>query len=261
VPWQTLLFRPHRQHYGAQIPPDHLLLDLFWSPVLEPEPISVNLATEGKVNLNTEILPFRHIRRDTALHAAMKAETLTAIPDEAAATYKTGERRGDRFRRFIDAGATLALWKSQVFDGGNVFLTASQVCEQFLVPEGLVEPGEVPTVEQMEAFWQEHRLTGDNSKERPYAHLYSRLTTRSNSYRIHFVAQSITKARSTAANEFDGTRDRAGALVRGSALATRELDLNDPQLPDYQSEATAAAPHPPLDRFYRWHLGALEKHP
>ena len=256
VPWQTLLFRPHSRHFGAEILPDHLLLDLFWSPVLEPEPLSLNLATEGKINLNSEILPFRHIQRDTALHAAMKAEAITAIPDTAAATYKSGERQGDRFRRFIDAEATIALWRQQVFQATGAFLTASQICEQFLVPEGLVSPGQTPTREQLQAFWDEHRLTGDNSKERPYAHLYSRLTTRSNTYRVHFIAQSLVKARSSAPDQFDSRRDRVSATTAGSALLTRQLDLNHPQLPDYQTPSTE--PQPSLERFYRWKIGAVE---
>lgn len=257
VPWQTLLFRPHPQHYGAQVVPDHLLLDLFWMPVLEPEPLSANLATEGKINLNHEILPFRHIRRATALHAAMKAEALTAIPDGAAATYKSGEAPDDKFRRPIDAAQTLALWKQEVTDQGRAFLTASQVCEQYLVPEGLAGKGDTVTRETMEAFWSRHRLTGDNSKERPYAHLYSRLTTRSNSYRVHVVAQSLVKTRSTPVDSFDSRRDKVVASVRGSVLMTRQLDLSHPALPDYQAPA-AADQHPPLDRFYRWHIGALE---
>ncbi len=256
VPWQTLLFRPHPRHYGAQIPPDHLLLDLFWSPVLEPEPVSLGLATEGKINLNSEILPFRHIQRDTALHAAMKAEAITAIPDRAAATYKSGERPDDRFRRFIDAKATVALWRQQVFDNDRVFLTASEICEQFLVPEGVAAPGQTPTREQMQAFWDEHRLTGDNSKERPYAHLYSRLTTRSNTYRVHFIAQSLVQARSADAGTFDSRRDRVTATTSGSALLTRQLDLSDPSLPDYQTPSPEAQPS--LERFYRWRIGAVE---
>lgn len=257
VPWQTLLFRPHPQHYGAQVLPDHLLLDLFWMPVLEPEPLSTNLATEGKINLNHEILPFRHIRRGTALHAAMKAETLTAIPDGAAATYKSGEAPDDKFRRYIDAQQTLALWQQEVFDQGNVFLTASQVCEQYLVPEGLVGAGDVVNREVMESFWSRHRLTGDNSKERPYAHLYSRLTTRSNTYRVHVIAQSLVKARSTPPDRFDASRDKVVGSRRGSAVLSRQLDLNHPNLPEYQTPV-AGTPMPALDRFYRWHIGVLE---
>ncbi len=41
-PWQTLLFRPdpRKDHPGSEEPPDYLLLDLFWMPVIEPYAIS-----------------------------------------------------------------------------------------------------------------------------------------------------------------------------------------------------------------------------
>lgn len=254
VPWQTLLFRPHAQHYGAETPPDHLLLDLFWTPVLEPEPLSKYLETEGKINLNHQILPFRHITRATALHAAMKAETLMAIPDTASETYKSGVVPSDRFRHHVDAKQTLGLWQQEVFDQGQVFLTAGQICEQYLVPESLTGSGNQITRTDMENFWRQHRLTGDNSKERPYAHLYSRLTTRSNTYRVHFVAQSLVKARSTPVGTFDSRRDKVAGTHAGSAVISRQLDLENPDLPDYQATTTAK----PLDKFYRWSIGRMD---
>ncbi len=250
VPWQTLLFRPQTGHYGAESPPDHLLLDLFWTPVLEPEPLSQHFETVGKINLNHEIVPFRHITRATALHAALKAETLMAIPDEASGTYKTGGAPQQKFRRHLDVAKTLALWRRNVFEQGQVFLTASQICEQFLVPEGLA--GEVSDAD-MAAFWSRHRLTGDNTRERPYAHLYSRLTTRSNSYRVHFIAQTLVKARSTAPDRFDPVRDRVTATCRGSAVLRRQLDLSHPALPEDFAGVEAL----PLDRFYHWKVAPL----
>jgi hypothetical protein len=57
LPWQTLLFRPNRgakSHPGAQTvsnPADHLMLDLFNLPVVEPYAISEPFSTGGKVNL------------------------------------------------------------------------------------------------------------------------------------------------------------------------------------------------------------------
>lgn len=251
VPWQTLLFRPQPGHYGAESPPDHLLLDLFWTPVLEPEPLSHHFETAGKINLNHELLPFRHITRATALHAAMKAETLMAIPDDAASAYKSGADPAQKYRRHIDAGKTLALWKENVFDQGQVFLTASQICEQHLVPEGF--SGSVSDAE-MRAYWSRHRLTGDNTRERPYAHLYSRLTTRSNSYRVHFIAETIVKARSTAPDTFDPARDRVTATRQGSAHLRRRLHLDHPALPDYLTQDDA----PALDHFYHWQAGPLD---
>lgn len=256
VPWQTLLFRPQPDHYGAKYIPDHLLLDLFWSPVLEPEPISTNFETDGKVNLNHEILPFRHITRATALHAAMKAETLMAIPDSASKTYKNGSQQSDRFRHHLNPKQTLALWKKEVFDQNKVFLTASQVCEQYLVPESMPGSSSEVSRAQMEAYWKQHRLTGDNSRERPYAHIHSRLTTRSNTYRVHFIAQSLTKARSSAPDTFDLEKDTVSATHSGSATLRRRLDLENPKLPDYMSNTAGNAK--PLDHFYQWEVGKLQ---
>ena len=69
-PWRTLLFRPAKlpgyqgfyTHPGNPTPgtvvPDHVLLDLFWMPIVEPYGISEPFATSGKINLNTQIAPF-----------------------------------------------------------------------------------------------------------------------------------------------------------------------------------------------------------
>jgi hypothetical protein len=245
VPWQTLLFRPQPSHYGATNPPDHLLLDLFWSPVIEPEPISRPFETTGKVNLNHQLLPFRYIHRATALHAAMKAETLMAIADGSAATYKNQEPDGTvPFRHYLDAAGTLKLWAEHVFDNGRVFLTPGQICEQPLVPEGIE-----PTDSAVDQFWTSHRLTGDNTKERPYSDLYSRLTTRSNVYRVHYIVETLEKAaRSTPSDTVDPVRDRVTARVQGSRLLRRHLDHRRADLPDYLSDTNPK----PLDAFYEW---------
>lgn len=257
VPWQTLLFRPQTTHYGHTSPPDHLLLDLFWSPVIEPEPLGLGLESEGKINLNHQMLPFRHIKRTTALHAALKAETITAIPDSAAGTYKTGGAPDERFRHYIDAEQTLRLWQRRVFDAGNVFLTASEICDLPLVPEGMSSGGSDVTVSDMNDFWAEHRLTGDNTKERPYSRLYSRFTTRSNTYRIHFVAQSLKKARSTPPGTFDSTRDQVTATHQGSKVLRRTLDMENREIPDYLS--TPGQPSRTLEEFYTWSIGGVER--
>jgi hypothetical protein len=74
-------------YYGG--PPDHLLLDLFWLPSVEPYAISEPFSTAGKVNLNYEIVPFgwmnngAYIHRSTALHAVMKSTRILAIPTVA----------------------------------------------------------------------------------------------------------------------------------------------------------------------------------
>ena len=63
-PWETLLFRPDRPanltsvHPGARFPEDHLLLDLFHLPIIEPYAISEPFSTAGKINLNYIMAPY-----------------------------------------------------------------------------------------------------------------------------------------------------------------------------------------------------------
>jgi hypothetical protein len=107
----------------------------------------------------------------------------------------------------------------------------------------------------MRAFWQNHRATGDNVRERPYSNLYARLTTRTNTFRVHVRAQVLKKARSTAPNEFDSTKDSVLSEYRGSTLIERYIDPTDTTnpIPDY-----AASPNPlnlpPLDTFYQFRV-------
>ncbi|MCA9458050.1 MAG: Verru_Chthon cassette protein A, partial [Nitrospira sp.] len=107
-PWRTLLFRPDLKsgkgsgHPGAITPPDHYLLDLFWMPAVEPYAISEPLSTGGKVNLNYQILPFKHITRSTALRGVFKAEYMLCVPDNLGQDYKyqwgVGRGRGYHWR-------------------------------------------------------------------------------------------------------------------------------------------------------------------
>ncbi len=244
VPWRTLLFRPQEGHPGGEGLPDWLLLDNFWQPVVEPQPWSHDLETEGRVNLNQGLVPFSWIKRRTALHAVMKPETLMAIPDGAAGTYKNGGRAGDRFRHYIDVEATLAVWDRE--RGGRAFLAAAEICGMPLVPEGY--GGELSRA-GLEAWWRRHRLTGDNSRERPYARLVPHFTTRSNVYRVHFVAETI---RGSGGEGFDAERDRVTAQRRGSCRVWRVLDASDPRLPDF---AIGGGGGTTLSGSYRWSTG------
>ena len=112
-PWQTLLFRPQAGHPGEGTPtsgppytspPDHLLMDLFWMPVIEPYAISEPFSTAGKVNLNYEMAPFSYIRRATALHAVFKSQEPLLIP--------TSPLPGSPF----GASKIYKLWDHQVAD-------------------------------------------------------------------------------------------------------------------------------------------------
>ncbi|MGK0188208.1 MAG: hypothetical protein ACI9R3_004000 [Verrucomicrobiales bacterium] len=251
VPWQTLLFRPHPTHFGSSDLPDHMWMDAFWMPVVQPYAISEPFSTAGKLNINFQIQPFSYIRRATAMHSLMKSEKMLAIPNDAAAQYKDGAGKQD-WRHFINVSETLKQWDEK-FDNGEVFRSASEICEMYLVPEGQTWKGQ----SGMEQFWAAHKLTGDNVKERPYTNIYPRLTVRSNVFTVHFVAQSLTKVKGSGPDGWQGWqegRDTVAGEYRGSAVIERHIDPNDPAIPDFAEERNGGASSSNLDQFYSYRI-------
>ncbi|MGI9243878.1 MAG: hypothetical protein ACR2RV_23985, partial [Verrucomicrobiales bacterium] len=245
IPWRTLLFRPDTQHFGASQVPDHLWMDLFRMPTVEPEAISGRWAQKGKVNLNYQILPFSYIERSTAMHALLKSERMLAVPTSAARDYKT---EGGADYRFPINAATTLLQAEDRFSRGEFFRTASEFCEIYLVPEAPGAPRDRNTLgvpvegdyQSMRDFWGANALTGDNSKERPYTTLYSNLTTRSNRFKVHIQAQTITKSDASPPDTFDPALDTISDQVATAAYVQRRVvdtavpsymnDLNRPRL-------------------------------
>ena len=274
VPWRTLLFRPQEDHpnhvdlnTAGTSAPDHLLLDLFWMPVVEPYAISEPFATAGKINLNYQILPFSHIQRSTGVRAVMKDVMLTAVPSGKGDEYKNIEWKSSAvqlplendFRLPIEMDETLKQFEDR-FDNGGVFKTASEICDIHLVPDvasatGVTQPsGNAARVRSdMKSFWEDHVLTGDNSREAPYNHIYPRLTTKSNSFRVHVRSQIIRKGISSDPETFDPAKDGVVSEFRGSTLVERYLDPNEPGLPDYAEELSEIGTES-LDRFYRFRV-------
>ncbi len=99
-------------------------------------------------------------------------------------------------------------------------------------------------------YWTKHKLVGDNSREAPYASIYPRLTTRSNTFKIHFRSQALKKTRDTESDTWDPELDSVLAERRGSVIVERYLKPGDPDLPDYATDAGA----PPLDQFYKFRV-------
>jgi uncharacterized protein (TIGR02600 family) len=294
-PWQTLLFRPHAlsvnqgasrtktNHPGEYSPRDHLLLDMFFMPVVEPYAISEPLSVAGRINLNYQIMPFTNIKRATGLHALMKGEYMTAIPNADATRAKTFSRstaaRWDEYwnettdRRFwhrpIDVTETLRQFDERFENDGNLpavsrglFRTASQICEMHLIPADRLGTNTVnvnkPTrannrQSQMNTFWLQHSVTGDNVRERPYSNIYSRVTTRSNTFRVHMRAQVIRKARSVAVDTVDPVKDAIVSEYRGSTLIERYIDPTDVSavIPDYAASSNPLS-LPSLETFYKF---------
>lgn len=245
VPWRTLLFRPQATHFGATSPSDHLLLDLFWMPVVEPYAISDRFSTAGKLNLNYQILPFTYIERSTGIRALLKSEKVTAIPNTRVASYKQGTLT-DLFRKDIDAAETLAQFQAR-FDAGQIFKSGSEICDVHIVPAGQTAAG-------MPAFWTANALTGDNTRERIYTTLYPRLTARSNTYTVHFRVQALRKAPGSAAGTWTEGRDLVAGEYRGSTTIERFINAANPNIPDYAAQASQISSLDTLDKFYKWRV-------
>jgi len=286
IPWQTLLFRPQpwgslesfeAPHPGHKDPKDHYLLDLFWMPVVEPYAISEPFSTAGKINLNYQILPFTHIKRATGLHAVMKAEEMLIVSDADAAHYKNWDHALANYyepplptdvhlRQMIDIDETLKQFDDR-FLNGEIFKSASEICDVHLIPlqnRSGQTPIELPEPEKenriqsqvdqiMQDFWEGHSPTGDNSRERPYSHIYPRLTTKSNTFRIHTRAQVIKKSRESDHTTFDPDRDFVAGEWRGSTLIERYIDPNNEEIPDYVNDPDAIGKKT-LDQFYRFRI-------
>ena len=264
VAWRTLHFRPQQGHFGGPAslggidPPDHLFLEFFWMPVVEPYAISEPFSTAGKVNLNCQILPFTNIRRSSALRGVIENEIVTAIDEKDMADYKAWpdasdhdrfwkDSEGKNWHHRIDVDKTLAQFEER-FAKGGVFLSASEICDVHLVPQGVTGAAKMPD------FWATRRLTGDNVRERPYASIYPRVTTRSNTFRVHFISQVITKARSTGPDVI-GEADRVVGEHRGSALIQRYLDPARRDLPDFAAGFTGDT----LDTYHQFRVIEVKK--
>lgn len=260
VPYRTLLFRPETRrdttgnmHFGLRVPRDHLLADLFWMPVVEPYAISEPLATAGKINMNYRIAPFNYIRRATGLHAVLHSERVAVLPHGLSSTYKNiyTQASNTEFRMPINHTLTLDQFE-RIFDSGAIFRSATEIADLHIVPQGTT----IAAVENSTGYWNNNRLTGDNLRERIYATLLPRLTTKSNTYTVHFRVQALQqRTNSTNFAQWDDTRDTVLAEFRGSATIERYLDPNQPNLPDFaQMNPGNMQPQFNIDRYYRFRV-------
>lgn len=205
-------------------PADHLLLDLFRMPVVEPYAITESFSTAGQLNLNYQIVPFTYIERKTAMHAALSAQQIIALNDSYAADYKSStqgsvgvQTRATRFA--VNVAETLKQFDRRFSLEKDVFRSASEICSIYLVPDfGSVTEGNV------ESWWDGYKLTGNNLRERPYATLYPLLTTKSNVFTTHLRVQAIKR---TPAGKI-----QVNGEYRGSVTFERFLDPNNPQFTD-----------------------------
>jgi uncharacterized protein (TIGR02600 family) len=280
-PWQTLLFRPDPgNHPGANSLPDYLLLDLFWMPVVEPYAISEPFSTNGKVNMNYQIMPFGgYLHRSTALRGVLQTQEIVTLPNSLAISGVANATTGyagssansavdDEYKKYTASDnvlnfsansirSTLNLNRStgtlrtfeDLFSSNQIFLSETQICSVPLIPSTAVWSADFER-----DYWDTRRLTGDNSREMPYTQLLPRLTTRSNTYTVHYRVQNLKKLPASDAGVWTEGQDKVTSELRGSRTIERYLDPNDDRIPDYAAELAADPSATPetLNHFYRW---------
>jgi uncharacterized protein (TIGR02600 family) len=258
--WRTLLFRPQSGHPGASAPADHLLLDLFWMPVVEPYAISDPLSTAGKINMNYAMAPFSYIRRATGIVSALRSERVVVVPLAKANAYKgngSSIAATPTYRQPIDENETLKGFDARfaAASGPNIFLSPSEICTLDMIPTGSTYP-------LSSTFWSAtNSLTGDNSRERIYTTLQTRLTTKSNTFTVHYRVQVLKKASGTSANQWVEGKDIVASESRGSTLIERYVDPNDPDIPDFATQTGGNSSRFPslsdrmnIDNYYRFRV-------
>ncbi|MDD5348726.1 MAG: Verru/Chthon cassette protein A, partial [Chthoniobacteraceae bacterium] len=227
---------------------------LFTMPIVEPYPITEPLSTAGRINMNYQMAPFNYITRSTGLRAVLKGERMTIIPDSDAAIYKnisggtTVNYTTHNYRVPLNLDETVKQFANYFTANNDIFRSASQVCDIPLVPS-IDADGSTVTSFDYATFWSTHRLTGDNTRERPYATIYPRLTTKSNTFTVHMRVQTLKKLKNTAPATWDEGRDVVVGEYRGSQTIERYVDPNDSTLPDFATDSSKS-----LDDYYKFRV-------
>jgi uncharacterized protein (TIGR02600 family) len=252
-------------------------------PVVEPYPISEPFSTAGKVNLNYQIQPFNYITRSTALRAALHAVRVTAVPAAGQYDkYKTGSANSgstalgsidqydveksqlkplsDNFRKVLNRDGTIKLF-DEFFQAGSsnadrgFFKSATQICEQYLCPLDITTAA--ASTNALQTYWADKTLGGDNTREKPYADLYPRVTTKSNTYTVHFRVQTLRQVPRTTDNDYATWQEGKDGILgeyRGATTIERYIDPADPRFdPSYTPTSQQINPdRDNLDMAYRF---------
>jgi hypothetical protein len=150
------------------------------------------------------------------MYAVLRNMQISAVPNTDTAIFKSGltnhaysAATGTTYRYNLNVGETLKGFDSR-FAANDPFVSASEICEMYLVPQD-----NTTTIDSISSFWTGKELTGDDRKESPYNAIYPRVTTRSNTFKIHFVAQSL---------KGKGDKWVVVGQYRGSEVVERYLD-------------------------------------
>lgn len=224
--------------------------------------VNLNYQMEPFVNIERSTA-LRGVLKNTlmvgisAYDVASNAAHPTPLPSPTA-TYKynatgvTGGNAGkpgtaNEVRYDINRDATVAGIDTYFFGRGTYFKYPSEICSVFLVPQKIPNASyngsamPCPTnYKDMMTWWMSMQyggsksamsLTGDNLREEPYDRLYPRLTTKSNTYTVHYRVQMLQKRPVTPtvkADVWEEGKDQVVAESRGSTLIERYVDPSDP---------------------------------
>ena len=218
--------------------------------------------------MNYQIQPFTYITRATGIYAVMKATKMMAMPPSIYGfntktdpkpylTFATDVSDVTNnppvpgtYRFGIDVPNTLKGFEQKFTT--DIFRSATQISEINLVPLD----GNNHAYADMAAFWQANSATGDNVREKPYADLYPRLTTKSNAFTVHFRVQVLQKSTGSDAGVWSERKDQVVSEYRGSSEIERYLDPTEPNLPDFANlmvnQPTSTQLN--LDSYYRYRV-------
>jgi len=184
--------------------------------------------------MNYQILPFTRIKRSTAEQAALHTELLTAIPNGLGASRKNWNSVTTTKSRFplnlSTNGGTLQGFENR-FAANDIFRSAAEICSIPLVPYGAGA-----SYSAMSNWWAGYTYTGENSKERPYARIYPKLTTKSNTYTVHYRVEVLKQSPNSTVGTWNEGTDKVVSTYRGSTTIERYVNPRDPSIPDYASQ-------------------------
>ena len=301
--WQTLLFCPNpngTNHVSLnKMPPDYMIMDLFEMPVVQPYPISAPLSTAGRVNLNYQIAPFNYIKRDSALRGVLKSVEISAVRDDDGPNYKYC--KNDRtispstnfnpatnnysYRFPVHLDNTLKQFEDK-FATNGFFRSGAEICSVWLYPavapatDSPLNPSIAITNytsnnSSISNWWYDKPgisrkgMTGDNSREKPYMAIYPNITTKSNTYQIHYRVQTLKQtpfahpsdwAKWVEPGSGSGASDKITGDLRGSAIIERYIDATDEKIPDFAGNIASGGNNAinsltnSLDPYYRYRV-------
>ena len=196
--------------------------------------------------------PFTYSTTSTVPPALLCSEIIPARTIRGASTYKLiWNSTTTSTLLTINTAETLKQWDAK-FAGNELFVSSSQICDLHLIPSGttITLSGNTTNADsQMSTFWSTRAITGDNSRERPYTNLLGRLTTKSNSFTVHFRVQVLKKSPATPVDQWVEGRDIVASEYRGSTLIERYIDPNNTSIPDFATNTSAN-----IDDFYRFRV-------